>query len=483
MRRGSIAGPLILILIGSLFLLNNLKPELSVLGLIAGYWPYLLIGWGAIRLTEVVASAAKNQPLPVNAITGGEWVLAVMLCLIGSGVFAFHRGNYWWSRNMIRMRGVEVFGEAFDYPLSATSTAAGTRRLLIENLQGNVHVVGGDGGEVRVTGRKTVRAFQKSDADAAQQQSPLEIERKGDLMIVRTNQHRITNGDQRASADLEITVPKAVSIECRGRAGDYDVSNVTGSVELDTDRGDVRVQNITGAVRVETRRSDVIRALDLQNTLDLKGRGEDVELENIAGQVTITGAYGGELQFRKLAQPLQFKGPTTEMRVEKVPGQLRLTRAYLNGTNLVGPIVVNSRAKDVQLADFTQAAELQVDKGDIELAPGRVPVPKISAHTRAGEMHLAIPEGAKFELQARCNRGDVENEFGDVLSFEQIGKGGVLRGAVGQGPLLSVGTDRGTLTVRKGSQLTTPEPVPPPRMPKPMHRPPPFPPVPPRVEQ
>ena len=54
MRRRSFAGPLILILLGVLFLVNNLRPDLPLYEVIAVYWPFLLIAWGLIRLVEVV---------------------------------------------------------------------------------------------------------------------------------------------------------------------------------------------------------------------------------------------------------------------------------------------------------------------------------------------------------------------------------------------------------------------------------------------
>ena len=58
MRRTSIVAPLLLIAIGALFLAHNLYPDLPVLDYIARFWPFLLIGWGALRLGEVMFWAA-----------------------------------------------------------------------------------------------------------------------------------------------------------------------------------------------------------------------------------------------------------------------------------------------------------------------------------------------------------------------------------------------------------------------------------------
>ena len=53
MRR-SFTGPLLLLIIGSLFLWRNLHPDTPVFDLLAQYWPFVLIAWGFIRLIEVL---------------------------------------------------------------------------------------------------------------------------------------------------------------------------------------------------------------------------------------------------------------------------------------------------------------------------------------------------------------------------------------------------------------------------------------------
>jgi hypothetical protein len=66
MRRGSLVFPLILIVIGVLFLLNNFNPELRVFTFAGRYWPFLLIGWGALRrsLALRVASGSLRSSSP-----------------------------------------------------------------------------------------------------------------------------------------------------------------------------------------------------------------------------------------------------------------------------------------------------------------------------------------------------------------------------------------------------------------------------------
>jgi len=52
MRR-SFTGPLMLLVIGSLFLWHNLHPDARLFDAVSRYWPFVLIAWGLIRLIEV----------------------------------------------------------------------------------------------------------------------------------------------------------------------------------------------------------------------------------------------------------------------------------------------------------------------------------------------------------------------------------------------------------------------------------------------
>ncbi len=289
MRPRSFVGPVLLIAIGALFLLNNLRPEIPFFRLLSLYWPYLLIAWGVLRLIEVGVALSQGRPLPPGRLSGGEIVLVILICLVGSGMYAanLHFRNI--DIGPFGQRGVEMFGEQFDYPVAVQNPATGVKRVVVENLRGNVRVAGDEGNEIRITGRKTIRAFSRSDADQAHQQTKVEIVVQGDSALVRTNQEKV-NDERRVHTDLELTVPKGVGVEARGRSGDYDLVNMDGAVEINNDSSGVRLNRIGGDVRVDLRRSDVIRAVDVKGKVELQGRGTDVDLENVSGPVTINGS-------------------------------------------------------------------------------------------------------------------------------------------------------------------------------------------------
>jgi DUF4097 and DUF4098 domain-containing protein YvlB len=251
------------------------------------------------------------------------------------------------------------------------------------------------------------------------------------------------------TTDLDITIPKGINIEARGRTGDLAIEDMAGSVDIASGRGDVRLNGIGKDVRIESSRSDLVRASDLKGGLDLQGRGRDLQLENIQGQVVVNGEYSGTLEFRALAKPLHFQSQRSELRVEQIPGSITLDLGDLKASNIVGPVHFQTGSRDVEITDVTNSLELTLDRGDIEVTQTKAPLPKMEIRSRNGDITLAVPDKAGFELDGRTQQGEVENEFGSPLVNDSEGRGATIKGHVGTGPRISLTSDRGKLTVRK----------------------------------
>src|SRR2546425_3206477 len=106
MRRRSVTGPLMLLLIGALLLWRNLHPEWPIFDTLARFWPFILIAWGLLRLIEVVAWRKRGM----YGFTGGEVALIVLICIAGSAIWEARQHGIHFNA-----RGLDVFGEQYDY--------------------------------------------------------------------------------------------------------------------------------------------------------------------------------------------------------------------------------------------------------------------------------------------------------------------------------------------------------------------------------
>jgi DUF4097 and DUF4098 domain-containing protein YvlB len=454
-QKGSIAGPLILIAIGVLFLFHAISPNFPIADVVAQYWPYLLIAWGVIQLIEISIRALSGRPLPVSGISGGGWALVLLICFVGLATFEVRRTDNWWRRVGFE-HGVQVFGDEHDYSVDSVQKTVGkTPHIVIETFRGDAKITGNDETELTVNGRKVIRALERREADRANQETPVEVAVEGNTVTIRCNQ---TKSGARApvTTNLDISVPKGASIEATGTAGDFDVSSLSGDVDISSDNGGIRLQDIDGNVKVDTRHSDLVRCSNIRGAVTLRGHGSDIELERISGQATINGDYNGTVSLRDVAKPVRVENMRTAMDVQQIAGEIRLERGNLNVQNVIGPLKLTTHAMDVNVDGFSDALELTVDKGDIDLKPARTPLGRMVVHTRSGNIGLALPQSATFALTAITDRGEVENEFGEALKQRTQGRGARLEGAIGSGPDLTLSTDRGSITVRKSGGEVTP---------------------------
>jgi DUF4097 and DUF4098 domain-containing protein YvlB len=452
--RSSFTGPIVLIAIGVVFLIHSLSPDFRVGDLLSSYWPYVLIGWGCLQFLEVCFRFATNRPLPPNGVSGLGWLAVVIICLVGFSAFQIRQASPWlrWAGFE---RGIRAFGQEREFSVNPIQRTVGrTPRLIIENFRGDAKIVGADGEEMTVGGHKVISAFDESELTRVNDVTPVTVSVQGNTVIVRCNQNK-AGSRVHLSTNLDIAVPKGATVEVTGTVGDFDISGLSGSVDVSSENSGIRLQDIDGAVKIDTRRSDLIRCSNVKGTVDLRGHGTDIELTKIAGQVTINGSYTGSLALRELAKAVRVEGSRTEFNVQGVPGEIRVDRGSVNMQNVVGPTRLTTRVNDVNLSDFSDGLEISVDKGDVELNPGRVPLGRMTVHARSGNIELAIPQSAGFAMSAITDHGEVSNDFGDALKSSSEGRGARLSGTVGSGPEVKLGTERGTITVRKASSSGT----------------------------
>ena len=447
MRRGSLFAPLLLIGLGLVFLARNLQPDLRLMDYLAKYWPLLLVLWGVLRTFEILFWASGRQPLPARGVTGGEWMLVLLLCFFGSTLHAV-RGFSGWFPGTIELGGLDVFGESYDYAINGEMTSSKTPHVVIESFRGNARITGTGGTSVKVTGHKAVRSIDRDGADRADRETPMELTGDAGTIVLRTNQNR-SSGLRQVTEDVEIAVPKGASIEAHGRNGDFDIQDIDGAVAITSQNTSVRLADIGGAVRLDLAPSQMVRAVNLKGSLDLQGGGGDIDLENIGGGVTINGPYTGNVEFHNLAGSIHLTGPQTEFSAERIPGDVRMPLRNFNASNLVGPVRVQTRLRDVQISGFTNALEVTVENGDIELRPA-LPLSRMDVHTRTGNITLALPRDARFSLSASTGMGRILNQFGPSLVLEETRRNATLRGANG-GADVMLRSDRGEITVREAS--------------------------------
>ncbi len=469
MRRGSLVGPLLIILIGVWFLVSSLRPDLPLLDLAARFWPFVLIGWGVLRTVEILFWTARGRPLPYAGVSGGEWTLIVFICLIGSGLYALNRYRPWQQlrghhqqphrdlRPPLRLRG------------GGTDRAGAQGRPRARRKPSRYRP--------RCRRRRPASPGERPqdrprpEGDRSRQSAEADPRRNLHPGRPDCRPHQPGPHHRRpARLDRSRNHRPAARVEIRGRNGDLEVTGVNGPVEISSDSASVRLQNIAGNVRLDLGKSDLVRAGSIKGNIEMQGgRGRDIELDTIGGEITINGSYSGDLQFRNCARPIRFQSGQTDLRVEKLPGEIHLD---LGEFQRLQP----GRPHPLQLQPLARRPDRAVHAVARTSARARRhhPAParqSASQNRRADALRPDRPRAAGIgqirveghhqprRPQQRLRPG-AQNR---IRERPHPQAGGTIIGSVGQGPAITLTTDRGTVTVRKDTGM----PPRPPRPPKP----------------
>jgi hypothetical protein len=145
-------------------------------------------------------------------------------------------------------------------------------RLIVDNLDGPIHVTGTSGDEVRLIAHKTIRAETQSDLEQAKNEVKLTTtEKPGSVEIYYDAPWRCYDGNvgcheshhrrfYEVSFDIEVQAPAAArlvvsavngKIRVDGASGDFDVNSVNGGITMAAISGSGDVHTVNGPVRVQ----------------------------------------------------------------------------------------------------------------------------------------------------------------------------------------------------------------------------------------
>jgi DUF4097 and DUF4098 domain-containing protein YvlB len=471
-RRRSMTGPVILIIIGLIFLLGNLHLiSWAKLGLwFAHYWPLLLILWGILKLVEHYQ--AKQEGVRPPGIGAGGVVLLIFLIIAGLTASQLNRVNWKEIGDEIDLGDDHPWsGSSFEFDDQLSRELPAGAAIKIVNDRGAVNVNIAKGEEIEVGAHKKIRADAKEDADKWNEQTKPQISVTGNLVTINANTRGA--GDHPVSMDLNISIPRKAAVTIAAQRGDVNIMGRDGTVEISNQRGDVNVEDVNGNVNLNLDHSSMshssARVSQVSGDVSVQGRSNEVTIADVKGAVRLNGDFTDSVRLSKIGKSISFKTARTDLELAKLSGDLDLDSDNLRADNLTGPLRVSTRSKDITLEAVSGDARIQNENSAVQLSLKTAG--NIQIDNRNGDITVAVPEQLGFKLDARSQGGEVEADFPGVkvANDDDAGKAS---GTVGNGAVhLVLNSQHGNITVRKGSveAHSMPEPpVPPtPETPKP----------------
>ncbi len=444
----SLAGPIVLIVIGCLFLLHNFGIRLPIWRAFGHYWPLLLILWGVIKLVE--HTNANRQGYRTAGIGAGSVLLLVLIIILGLGAHYSHDVNWGGVRDQIQIDDDlgGMFGNAYTYDDTLEQTFPGDGNLRIVSDRGAINVQPSDGDSIKVVVHKKLYANNQNDADKYNQGSKPMLTVNGTSVLLNAN----TNGagDHGVTTDMDVFVPRKAAVDVASRRGDLNVTDRKADVKISGQHGDVVLNDIAGEVKINLEKGSV-RVSKVMGDVDVDGRIDDASVDDVSGAVRLNGDYFDSIRVSKIAKTVIFKSSHSDLSMASVPGDVEISGDTLRGTDVTGPSRLVMRSKEVHLDNVSGDLELESSNGDIEVqAANKLPLGKMNITGKKGDVTVVLPPNAGFQVDATTRKGDISTDFSNI-KVDEVG-GGTSRatGSVGNGAThLVINADMGDIKINK----------------------------------
>lgn len=446
-RRRSFAGPLILILIGVLFLVRNLGYPLPLFRWFALYWPLLIILWGVLKAVEYWQARREGAPAP----SIGPGGVLLLLFLVIFGVSANRALNVNWSgvRDNLDLGDgdfIGLFGNAYDFTDTVEQDMpAGALSVNVICERGDVVVHTGPDNKIKIIAHKKIYADSQNAANQITGDSKPTITLDGAVVTLHSTDR------ERVISNLEIYLPKKMPLTIEARHGDVNVTERVGDVKIATEHGDASVAEITGNANITLRHGSV-SASQVSGDLAVNGRVDDSTISQIGGSVSFAGDFFGDMHVTKVAKSVRFNSSRTDLEFQKLDGDFTMSSGDLRASDFAGPFRLTTNAKDIHLQDFTGDVRIQNRNGEVSLQPGKLPLGNLEVSNQRQTITVELPAKAGFQLDAQTERGEISSDFDTNIETGGDRKSSHRTATVGGGGAhIKLTNDRGDIEIHKGS--------------------------------
>jgi DUF4097 and DUF4098 domain-containing protein YvlB len=453
-----VVGPLILIVIGLLFLLRNFGFTIPLFHNFVKFWPLLLIVIGLVRLAEYFAARRTGRQMP--AMSGGTVFLLVMVVMAGMGLSAVsHKLNrLGWGPGRDSEDSDEglmhLFGNEYTYNGEVSEPMAAGGALRVSCDRGNITVNKWDQPRVKVVYHKRIFAGSQREADAVNRSTIPKLQAQGTTVEVQANTEAA--GAKGVVSDVEVYLPVKANVEVTAGRGDVTLDERSGDVKVTSQRGNVTVEQVTGNVNVTTKQG-YLHASAVTGNLAADGRLDEVELDTITGTVLVTAEIFGEMQLSGLQKGATIRTSRTELQFAKLDGDLTMDSGELQGDGLQGPLSLATKGKDVTLRNLRGDVHISDDRGDIDMeSTSTTALGNLDLTTHHGNVQLRLPPKANFQYQVVARHGAISSDFEKVRA-ENHTEAANAAGAVGKGGVkINITSDNGDVEISKAEASAAP---------------------------
>jgi DUF4097 and DUF4098 domain-containing protein YvlB len=328
--------------------------------------------------------------------------------------------------------------------------------LTIESPHGDVSVSGtSDDGKVHLSVHKEV--YTNVDDTAVQRLRDLtpSLDGSNDSLTLRVP------SAEGGGADVTLLVPPTTRVLLNSNRGDIHVTNMKAPLVVTGNNGDVEIAAITGPVQVHVNnRHREVNVRSVTGDVTVDGNGDEVTLSDIGGAAHVNGDFFGGGHVQHVGGAVSYHSSRTDLTFVKLNGELQIDGNDLSASEVVGPLMINTRSRNITLDKVTGDVKVSNNHGDV-VVHTVPPTGTLLIDNQNGNVSITLPEKTKFNLQAETSDGDTHSDFSGV---KDDGRGSLSGAVNGGGALVRVNTSHGDININHNSSGPLPPPPPVPKV-------------------
>jgi hypothetical protein len=305
---------------------------------------------------------------------------------------------------------------------------AGLKSLEVVNAFGTIHITGDDNSPAGWSQNLTVRARTDAEVQKIASSFLCQAESDGDhlhlkLIVTAPN----LPGPHSFESDLEITLPKGVTVQTRDQYGRTEISGLNGDVEAADKFGAMTLRDIGGKVRAETsyaamavagtgpatlkNQFGAIHAADIRGSLEAETSYGPLEAHDINGTIRLRNQFGS-MHVEKTGGA-DLKTSYADLRVKEINGDARLVNQFgrVDAEAVTGSVKAETSYGPMDIsgpgADFVCDNQF----GSISVRATSATLANLDARTSYAALKVRLPAALKPAVQAHTSYGDIDSDF------------------------------------------------------------------------
>jgi DUF4097 and DUF4098 domain-containing protein YvlB len=304
------------------------------------------------------------------------------------------------------------------------------RALEVDNRFGPVRVVGTDAPAGDWSWTLTVRA---RDEESAREAAAADL-------LVRTDSDRLrlalslpdSDGRWQFQSELEIRVPKSLTVRTENRFGATEIAGITGNMEPRGQNGAVEIREVAGKVRAETafaplivrdvgpatlrNRNGRIEVAGVQGALDAETSFTSLTVEDVRGPVKLRNQNGRVEAVG--ATGADISTSFAELTVREIGGDVTLANrnGRVSGSTINGSVQAETSFASLDIAADAPSVICRNQNGSIQLHALSGSLTNLQAQTSFARLDVQLPGGLKPLVEARTSHGNIESDFPVLLN-------------------------------------------------------------------